>query len=118
MRELTLEEMAIVVGGGGRLDSGDHSDAYSGGRGSSSGAQSRGKGAGVGTGFGYSFNDQVEASKLPGNNPGWKDSILGRFTDALGRIYQGGGTPDSTGYTAMGGALVCATAGCLPFQSG
>ena len=106
MRELTLEEMMMVNGGGG-LDSPGKSDAgYGRGGTSSSGASSRGQGAAQGAKGGYDFNSQVEASKQPSNNPGSEKSWIGRVVsgigDALSATYKGGGTPDMTGYNAMG----------------
>lgn len=56
----------------------------------------------MGANDGYSFDKQVEASKSPGNNPGFKDSLIGKVGQALANAFACGGSPDYGSYNAMG----------------
>lgn len=94
MRDLSLEEMTLVVGG--RRGSGGSRSGSSRSRGD------HGKGAGRGAKDGYSFDGQVEASKSRGNNPGLKDSLIGKAGKTIGNAFRGNGSPDYGSYNAMG----------------
>ncbi|MGQ5720585.1 hypothetical protein [Pseudochrobactrum asaccharolyticum] len=102
MRILTMEEMSLVVGGGELDARDDGAGGTRGGSNSSGGASDRGKGSATGAKDGYSFDRQVDASKSPGNNPGWDKSVLGGITNTIGKALSGDGSPDYGSYNAMG----------------